>query len=168
MRPPQGVFNYKEVIKVYGQKAVSKRNMLYVFQNYTYKDGFIEKDFKISGLMLENVNPTLDEIPQFTRHQGSETDTNVNLSVIAEASRKAAASVLQPGDHVEVLEGEQAGVRGVVDSINQDVVTISPLGVDTDGQKVDVPARGVCKKFKAGDHVKAMTGQNADETGLVV
>jgi len=168
MRPPQGVFNYEEVIKVYGRKAVSKRNLLYVFQNDTYKDGFIEKDFKISGLMLENVNPTLDEIAQFTRHQDGETDTNINLSVIAEASRKAAVSVLQPGDHVEVFEGEQAGVHGVVDSISQDVVTITPLGVDIDGQKVDVPARGVRKKFKAGDHVKVMTGQNADETGLVV
>jgi transcription elongation factor SPT5 len=168
MRPPQGVFNYEEVIKVYGRKAVSKRSSQYVFQNDSYKDGFIEKDFKISGLMLENVNPTLDEIAQFTRHQDGETDTNINLSVIAEASRKAAVSVLQPGDHVEVFEGEQAGVHGVVDSINQDVVTITPLGVDIDGQKVDVPARGVRKKFKAGDHVKVMTGQNADETGLVV
>lgn len=168
MRPPQGVFNYEEVIKVYGRKAVSKRSSQYVFQNDTYKDGFIEKDFKISGLMLENVNPTLDEIAQFTRHQDGENDTNIDLSVIAEASRKAAVSVLQPGDHVEVFEGEQAGVHGVVDSINQDVVTITALGVDIDGQKVDVPARGVRKKFKAGDHVKVMTGQNADETGLVV
>jgi transcription elongation factor SPT5 len=173
MRPPQGVFNYEEVIKVYGRKAVTKRNSSYsnssyTFQNDDYKDGFIEKDFKISGLMLENINPTLDEIAQFTRNQDGEASNNIDLSVIAEASRKAAVLVLQPGDHVEVFEGEQAGVHGVVDSINQDVVTITPLGVDIDGQKVDVPARGVRKKFKAGDHVKVMTGQNADETGLVV
>lgn len=76
--------------------------------------------------------------------------------------------MLQPGDHVEVFEGEQAGVHGVVDSINQDVVTITAVGVDIDGQKVDVPARRVRKRFKAGDHVKVMAGQNADETGLVV
>lgn len=168
MRPPQGVFNYEEVIKVYGRKAVAKRNSHYTFQNDEYKDGFIEKDFKINALVLENVNPTLDEIAQFTRNQDGENDSNIDLSVIAEASRKAAVLVLQPGDHVEVFEGEQAGVHGVVDSINQDVVTITPLGVDIEGQKVDVPARGVRKKFKAGDHVKVMTGQNADETGLVV
>lgn len=169
MRPPQRFFNYEEVVKVYGRKQVSKRNQVYVFQNDTYKDGFIEKDFKLSALQLDDVNPTLDEITRFTRGQdGAENEHPVDLSIIAEASRKAAISVLQPGDHVEVFEGEQAGVHGVVDSINQDVVTITAVGVDIDGQKVDVTARSVRKRFKPGDHVKVMTGQNADETGLVV
>ena len=169
MRPPQRFFNYEEVVKVYGRKQVSKRNQVYVFQNDTYKDGFIEKDFKLSALQLDDVNPTLDEITRFTRGQdGAENENPVDLSIIAEASRKAAISVLQPGDHVEVFEGEQAGVHGVVDSINQDVVSITAVGVDIDGQKVDVPARSVRKRFKPGDHVKVMTGQNADETGLVV
>ena len=169
MRAPQRFFNYEEVVKVYGRKQVSKRNQVYVFQNDTYKDGFIEKDFKLSALQLDNVNPTLDEITRFTRGQdGAEGENTVDLSIIAEASRKAAIAVLQPGDHVEVFEGEQSGVHGVVDSISQDVVTITAVGVDIDGQKIDVPARSVRKRFKPGDHVKVMTGQNADETGLVV
>ena len=91
-----------------------------------------------------------------------------NLSIIAEASRKAAIVVLQPGDHVEVFEGEQAGVHGVVDLISPDVVTIIAVGVDIDGQKAVLPARSVRKRFKPGDPVKVMTGRNADETGLVV
>jgi len=171
MRPPQRLFNYEEVIKVYGRKYVSKRNQVFVFQNDTYKDGFIEKDFKLNALILEDVNPTLDEITQFARGQeGGDADGAgvVDLSVIAETSRKAAISVLQPGDHVEVFEGEQAGVHGVVDEIHQDVVIITAVGVDIDGQKVELPARSVRKRFKPGDHVKVMTGQNADETGLVV
>lgn len=169
MRPPQRFFNYEEVVKVFGRKAVSKRNQVYVFQNDTYKDGFIEKDFRLTALQLDNVNPTLDEITQFTRGQdGNENDANIDLSIIAEASRKAAISVLQPGDHVEVFEGEQAGVHGTVHSIEQDVVSIQPIGVDFDGQRVQLPARSVRKRFKPGDHVKVMTGKNADETGLVV
>ncbi|KAG1749697.1 uncharacterized protein EDB91DRAFT_1109150 [Suillus paluster] len=169
MRPPQRFFNYEEVVKVHGRKQVSKRNQVYVFQNDTYKDGFIEKDFKLNALQLDNVNPTLDEITKFSRGQdGGDNENPVDLSIIAEASRKAAIAVLQPGDHVEVFEGEQSGVYGVVDSINQDVVTVTAIGVDIDGQKVDVPARSVRKRFKPGDHVKVMTGQNADETGLVI
>jgi transcription elongation factor SPT5 len=169
MRPPQRFFNYEEVIKVYGRKFVSKRNQVYVFQNDTYKDGFIEKDFKLSTLVLENVNPTLDEITRFTRGQdGTEHEGNVDLSLIAEASKKAAISVLQPGDHVEVFEGEQAGLHGSVLEISQDVVKIAAESVEAEGQKVDVPARSVRKRFKPGDHVKVMAGQNADETGLVV
>ena len=169
MRPPQRFFNYEEVVKVYGRKAVAKRNQVYVFQNDTYKDGFVEKDFKLSALQLEDVNPTLDEITQFTRGKdGAENDTNVDLSIIAEASKKAAIAVLQPGDHVEVFEGEQAGVHGTVHSIEQDVVTIQPIGVDVDGQRIQIQARSVRKRFKPGDHVKVMTGKNTDETGLVV
>lgn len=169
MRPPQRLFNYEEVVKVHGKSAVVKRNHSYVFGGDTYKDGFVEKDFKLSGLILEDVNPSLDEITQFTRRQdGAEADNAVDLSIIAEASRKAAISVLQPGDHVEVFEGEQAGVHGVVEEISQDVVTITASGVDLDGQKVDLPARSVRKRFKPGDHVKVMAGKNVDETGLVV
>ncbi|THH21383.1 hypothetical protein EW146_g130 [Bondarzewia mesenterica] len=169
MRPPQRFFNYEEVVKVYGRKLVSKRNQVYVFQNDTYKDGFIEKDFRLNALSLENVNPTLDEITHFTKGaDGAEGENTVDLSIIAEASRKAAIAVLQPGDHVEVFEGEQSGVHGIVESITQDIVTVSPVGVDLEGQKVQVPARSVRKRFKPGDHVKVMAGKNADETGLVV
>lgn len=167
-RPPQRLFNYDDILKVYGRKNVSKRGNQYVFQNETYKDGLIEKDFKLNALILEDVNPTLDEITQFRRKEDGETDTMINLSVIAEASRKAAIAVLQPGDHVEVFEGEQAGLHGVVDEINQDVITITAVGVEVDGQKIELPARSVRKRFKPGDHVKVMTGQSSDETGLVL
>lgn len=169
VRPAQRFFNYEEVVKVYGRKQISKRNQVYVFQMDTYKDGFIEKDFKLSALQLDDVNPTLDEITKFAKGQDGEGgDHQVDLSIIAEASRKAAIAVLQPGDHVEVFEGEQSGVHGIVDSIAGDVVTVSPVGVELDGQKMQVPARSVRKRFKPGDHVKVMTGKNADETGLVV
>ena len=167
--PPQALFNYKEVVKVYGRKSVAKRNQVYTFQGDDYRNGFVEKDIKLSTLVLENVNPTLDEITQFSRNQDGDTDNNMDLLIIAEASHKAAVLVLQPGNHVEVFEGEQSGVHGVVDSINQDVVTLTTIGVKYQwSEGCDVPARSVRKKFKAGDHVKVMTGQNADETGLVV
>lgn len=168
-RPAQRFFNYEEVVKAHGRRAVTKRNQVYVFTNDTFRDGYIEKDFKLTGLILENVNPTLDEIMRFTRQEdGAENEHNVDLSIIAETSKKEAITVLQPGDHVEVFEGEQTGVHGIVDSISNDVATLIAVGVDIDGQKIDVPARSVRKRFKPGDHVKVMAGQNADETGLVV
>ncbi|KDQ56765.1 hypothetical protein JAAARDRAFT_36254 [Jaapia argillacea MUCL 33604] len=169
MRPPQRFFNYEEVVKVYGRKMVSKRNQVYVFQNDTYKDGFIEKDFRLSALQLDDVSPTLDEITRFTKGMdGGENEGAVDLSIIAEASRKAAIAVLQPGDHVEVFEGEQSGAHGVVQSIEGDIVSLTAKGLEIDGTKIEVPARSVRKRFKPGDHVKVMTGKNADETGLVV
>lgn len=48
-------------------------NQVYVFQMETYKDGFVEKDFKLSTiLVLDDVNPTLDEITMFARGQDGE------------------------------------------------------------------------------------------------
>jgi transcription elongation factor SPT5 len=166
-RPPQRSFNFDEISKVYG-KSITRKNQVYVFQGDTYRDGFLEKDFKVSGLILDDINPTLDEITQFARRDDGGEDASVNLSAIAEASRKAAISVLQPGDHVEVFEGEQAGVHGIVEEVSGDVVTMTAQGLDIEGQKMEIPARSVRKKFKPGDHVKVMAGQHADETGLVV
>ena len=82
--------------------------------------------------------------------------------------RKAAIAVLQPGEHVEVFDGEQACIHAVVDKIVGDVVTFTAKGIDLEGQKMEMLARSVRKRFKSGDHVKVMTGQNAGEMGLVV
>ena len=172
-RPPQRFFNVEEVVKVYSRKAVTMRakGRVYVFQNDTFKDGYIEKDIRLSGIQTEDVNPTLDEITKFVKQQdGEDGEGAVDLSVIADASKKAAIVVLQPGDHVEVFEGEQTGVHGAVQSITGDIVTLSAEGLDLDGQnvEVEVPARSVRKRFKPGDHVKVMAGHNVDETGLIV
>ena len=96
-------------------------------------------------------------------------ENTVDLSLIAEASWKAPVAVLQPGDHVEVFEGEQAGVHGIVESIDLDVVTVNPVSTfNLEGQKVQVPAQSVRKRFKPGDHVKVMSRKNADKSGLIV
>ncbi|CAE6436776.1 unnamed protein product [Rhizoctonia solani] len=170
-RPPQRFFNVEEVTKAYGPRSVGRRQAnAYVFMNDTYKDGFIEKDIRLTGIQTDNVNPTLDEITQFAGTHGEDGAhrSDFDLSAIAEASRKTATAVLQPGDHVEVFEGEQTGVYGVVESISGEIVLLRATHIEIEGQKIEVPARSVRKRFKAGDHVKVMAGKNTDETGLVV
>ncbi|KZV92212.1 transcription elongation factor Spt5 [Exidia glandulosa HHB12029] len=176
-RPPQRLFNYEEVVKVYTRKAVARKpgpTPVYVFQGETYINGFCEKDLRISAISTDNVAPTLEEVERFSSRPDADLEgdsagaSKVDLSIIADAARKAAIIVLQPGDHVEVYEGEQTGLIGVVESVMGDIVTLRAEGVDIEGQKIEVPARSVRKRFKPGDHVKVMTGKNADETGLVV
>ncbi|KAH9063597.1 early transcription elongation factor of RNA pol II, NGN section-domain-containing protein, partial [Lactarius vividus] len=165
-RLPQRFFNYEEVVKVYGRKMVTA----YFFQNDTYKDGFIEKDFKLSAIVTESVNPTLDEFIRFAerKQEGEGLVNSVDLSLVAEASRKAGIAVLQPGDHVEVFEGQRAGVHGVVESIKLDIVTVNPVdSIDLEGQRVQVPVQNVRKRFKPGDYAEVMSGKDADESGLV-
>jgi len=167
-RPPQRLFNPDEASRIHGRNNITKKQGVYVFHGDTFRDGFLEKDMPINILITEDISPTLDEITLFAQRPDGSEDTTINLSAIAEASRKAAIAVLQPGDHVEVYEGEQAGLTGVVEEVHREVVTITVEGLDLDGQKMEVPARSLRKRFKAGDHVKVMSGQNEGETGLVV
>lgn len=172
-RPPQRFFNFEEVAKVWDRKLITKRGAAYVFGQDTYRNGFIEKDIKTNALITEDVNPTLEEITMFAKQDGAgaedgSIEANIDLSIIANAAKKAAISVLQPGDHVEVFEGEQSGVQGSVESITNEIATLRIEGFDLEGQRVEVPAKSVRKRFRVGDHVKVMNGKNQDETGLVV
>lgn len=181
-RPPSRFFNPDEIAKVYGKKEISKRREgVYIFRGESYKDGYLEKDIKLAGLIVEEVQPTLDELTRFLGEAGlksgmggdGESDAGMgiasDLTNLAEASRKLAKSILQPGDAVEVFEGDQKGIYGTVDSISNDVVILTPHAeLDLVGTKIEVQTRSVRKKFRVGDHVKVMHGVNADETGMVV
>lgn len=171
-RPPQRFFNPEEVQKAYPRDTPTKRGSQWVFQNDSYRDGYLEKDVRVTGIITENVNPTLDEITKFAGESSIEDGINklgaVDLSLIADASKKATEALIQPKDQVEIFEGEQAGVYGTVKAINNEVITIQLEHEDLMDQIVDVPARSVRKRFKPGDHIKVMSGKHADETGLVV
>lgn len=171
-RPPQRFFNPEEVQKAYPRDTPTKRGSQWVFQNDSYRDGYLEKDVRVTGIITENVNPTLDEITKFagesTVEDGMSKLGAVDLSLIADASKKATEALIQPKDQVEIFEGEQAGVYGTVKAINNEVITIQLEHEDLMDQIVEVPARSVRKRFKPGDHIKVMSGKHADETGLVV
>lgn len=167
-RPPQRFFNPEEVQKAYPKDTPTKRGSTWVFQNDSYKDGYLEKDVRVTGIITENVNPTLDEVTKFAGEKGTEDGMLMDLSMIADASKKATEATIQPKDQVEIFEGEQAGVYGLVKAINGEVVTIQLEHEDLMDQIVEVQARSIRKRFTPGDHIKVMSGKHADETGLVV
>jgi transcription elongation factor SPT5 len=172
-RPPQRFFNPDEIRRAYGQKSVTKgRNNTYVFQNDEYKDGYVFKDVRLTGLVTEDVNPTIDEITAFAGDPGADGDRleGSNLGLLAEAAKRSNI-ILQPGDRVEVFEGDQKGVCGTVNTISNAVIFLTPdanLHPDLAGTNIEVAARSVRKRFSQGDHVKVLSGAHADETGLVI
>lgn len=171
-RPPARPFNPEEVLRAWGKKSVIKKGLSWIFQGDTYTNGFIEKDVRVNALVLENVNPTLSEIAMFAGQGKDGADKGIsgalNLAVLAEAAKRTSVVALQPGDQVEVYQGEQSGAQGVVDSVLGDIVHIRGVGLELDGQTIEVPAKLVRKRFSPGEHVKVMSGQNTDETGMVV
>lgn len=169
-KPPQRMFNPEEVRKAYKAKDVNRTKGGFMFQGDFFRNGYIEKDIRITGIEVENVNPTIDEITRFLGDSENDASGDVDLAKIAEATKKV-ASILQPGDQVEIFEGDQKGIQGTVHSMAGDVVVVLPSDVlhpELKSQQIEAPSRAVRKSFHPGDHVKVMTGQNVDETGLVI
>ncbi|CAD6978446.1 unnamed protein product, partial [Tilletia controversa] len=128
-----------EVQRVYPGEVAKHGKDIYKFHNEEYRNGFCEKAVSVTSLVVEDVQPTLQEIELF---QGVTAEVNVsesvNLRQLAQLKRKANEVVVQPGDHVEVFEGEQRGVRGTVDAINGQIIIISMEHDEMDGTKVEV------------------------------
>lgn len=175
-RPPPGFFNAEEIGKIFKHERIEKKGKVVVFRTKTYKDGYCEDDVRATALLTQNVNPTLDEVSRFTGDSVTSAASaglgagqkGVDLNLLADATRTKADVVLRRDDHVEVFEGEQAGVEGIIDTVGADVVTIRLEYNDLEDQSIEVPITSVRKKFKPGDHIKVIAGKHQDETGLVV
>ena len=171
-KPPQRLFSDVEAKKKHSKylQAMStfdKKHWTYLGE--TYINGFLIKDFKIQHLITENVNPTLEEVTKFTA--GAEDGTeNLDLAALAASLKNGTASdSYLPGDMVEVYEGEQQGVCGKAVSVRGDIVTVSVTDGELRGQNIEVPVKGLRKRFREGDHVKVIGGSRfRDEVGMVV
>lgn len=116
--------------------------------------------------MISNVNPTLAEIAMFSSSDAKLEHEKLDFSSIVESSRSTASSLLEPGERVQIFRGELVDVHGVVEEIDQDILTVAPIDTDLGRQSISV--HFVCKVFELGDHVEVMTRKNAGETGLVI
>ena len=172
LRPPQRLFNDAEAKKRHSRNLVLNSGLdkkHWTYMNDTYINGFLIKDFKLQALITENVNPTLEEVTRFTA--GAEDGTeNLDLTALAQSLRSGAAKdSYLPGDMVEVYEGEQQGVCGKAVSVQGEIVTLKVIEGDLRGQVIEIPVKGLRKKFREGDHVKVIGGSRyRDEVGMVV
>ncbi|MCJ1471740.1 transcription elongation factor spt5 [Lambiella insularis] len=171
-RAPQRLFSEAEAKKKHNkylqpQSSLGKKHWLYLGDRYV--NGFLIKDFKIQHLVTDKVNPTLEEVTKFTA--GAEDGTeNLDLTALAASLKNSSANDnYLPGDMVEVYEGEQSGVFGKATSVRGDIVTLSVIEGELRGQSIEVPVKGLRKRFREGDHVKVIGGSRfRDEVGMVV
>lgn len=169
-RPPQRLFSEVEAKKRHAKYLQGRPDTkTWTYLGDEYINGYCEKEVKIQTLITKDVNPTLEEVTRFA--SGAEDGTeNLDLNALA-ASLKAStanASYL-PGDVIEVYEGEQKGVVGKAVSVQGDIVTMAVSEGDLKGQTIEVPTKGLRKRFREGDHVKVIGGSRfRDEVGMVV
>lgn len=171
-RPPQRLFSEAEAKKRHGRYLSATAGLGGKSWNYlgdTYLDGFLIKDMKIQHLITKNVNPQLDEVTKFAR--GADDGTvNLDLASLAASLKNSTGDdSYVAGDTVEVFSGEQRGVVGRVLSGRSDIVSIKVTEGELEGQRLEVPVKGLRKRFREGDHVKVIGGSKyRDELGMVV
>jgi transcription elongation factor SPT5 len=169
-RPPPRLFSDVEAKKRHARFLQGNpQTKTWTYMNDEYVNGYCEKDVKIQQLQVKDVNPTLEEVTRFA--SGAEDGTeNLDLNALA-ASLKAStanASYL-PGDVIEVYEGEQKGVIGKAVSVQAEIVTMAISEGPLRGQTIEVPIKGLRKRFREGDHVKVIGGSRfRDEVGMVI
>ena len=168
-RPPKRLFSESEAKKKHLRYLQSLGGKKWQYLGDIYQDGYLIKDYKIQYLIVDDVNPTLEEVTRFAA--GAEDGTeNLDLGVLA-ASLKASSenAAYLPGDMVEVYDGEQQGVCGKARRVAGDIVTISVTEGELAGQDIEVPVKGLRKRFREGDHVKVIGGSKyRDDVGMVV
>jgi transcription elongation factor SPT5 len=102
----------------------SYRDGYWQFQNEMFdKEGYMEKVVKVASLTIENVNPSLEEITNFT---GGGANMNKDLEALL-ASNLHTEGDFGVGEKVEVVGGELAAMQGVVVAVENGIVTIQPV-----------------------------------------
>ena len=169
-RPPPRLFSDVEAKKKHARYLQGNpQTKTWTYMNDEYINGYCEKDIKIQQLQVKDVNPTLEEVTRFA--SGAEDGTeNLDLNALAAGLKASAANTSYlPGDIIEVYEGEQRGVVGKAASVQADIVTMIVSDGPLKGQTIEVPTKGLRKRFREGDHVKVIGGSRfRDEVGMVV
>lgn len=169
-KPPQRLFSEVEARKrhprfIQGNPSTNT----WTYMGDEFENGFQVRDVKIQQLILTDVNPTLEEVTRFA--SGAEDGTeNLDLKALAASLKDSNTTVAYlPGDVIEVYSGEQKGVVGKATNVQGDIVTMTVTEGDLAGQTIEVPTKGLRKRFKVGDHVKVVGGSRFhDEVGTVV
>ncbi|KND93725.1 Transcription elongation factor SPT5, partial [Tolypocladium ophioglossoides CBS 100239] len=169
-KPPQRLFSEVEARKRHPRHIQGNPTTnTWSYMGDEFENGFQVKDVKIQQLIVTDVNPSLEEVTRFA--SGAEDGTeNLDLKALA-ASLKDSSSLVTylPGDIIEVYSGEQRGVVGKATNVQGDIVTMTVTEGDLAGQSIEVPIKGLRKRFKIGDHVKVIGGSKfRDEVGTVV
>ncbi|KAJ3049133.1 transcription elongation factor spt5 [Rhizophlyctis rosea] len=125
--------------------------------------GYLEKEFKLSGLDVEGISPSLDELSKF---EGASNDGGDTLERLANA--RLGGAQFTAGETVEVTSGDLMHTTGTVQSVTGTVVTVLADAQWGLRAPFEVEAHTLRKKFKAGDFVRVANGTHKDETGMVV
>ncbi|KAK2088425.1 Transcription elongation factor SPT5 [Saguinus oedipus] len=148
-RPPQRLFDAEKIRSLGGDVASDGDFLIFEGNRYSRK-GFLFKSFAMSAVITEGVKPTLSELEKF-----EDQPEGIDLEVVTESTGKEREHNFQPGDNVEVCEGELINLQGKILSVDGNKITIMPKHEDLKKSKKDTKEKKPeAKKADAGSKVK--------------
>jgi transcription elongation factor SPT5 len=174
IKPKQRLFNPT----IYEQSEVKTSNhpvlreLVYVWNKMSFKDGFLIKSVRVKSLVTENVVPKIEELKIFDFNNFKSNDDGGNIDmdnilssvVDSELSRK---KNFNKGDKVKVIKGGLNNVTGKIISHSNGVVSLIP---DINGftEPIEMPENYLIKLFLPGDLVRVLGGSNYGKFGIIV
>jgi transcription elongation factor SPT5 len=166
-------FNYSDLKKI---THPILRDQVTIWNKMNFLDGFLIKSVRIKSLILEDIDPKLEELRIFNYNKyrkGNENDDNNDndigmndlLNTIQE-SELTKKRFFKQGDKVRIIVGSLNGITGKVITHTQKLVSIIPDIEDYD-EIIELPEDYVVKLFLPGDLVKVYKGPNTGKYGLV-
>lgn len=172
-RPKQKLFNpsnfNREDLKKITHPVLEEP--VIVWNKMNFLDGFLIKSVRIKSLILEDIDPKLEELRIFNyskyRKNDENEEENMNdlLNTIQE-SELTKKRLFKQGDKVRIITGSLNGITGKVTSHSQKLVSLIPDIEDYD-EVIELPEEYVVKSFLPGDLVKVYKGPNTGKYGLV-
>ncbi|CAI5205382.1 BEM_HP_G0106020.mRNA.1.CDS.1 [Saccharomyces cerevisiae] len=161
-RAPPQLFNPTMALRLDQANLYKRDDRHFTYKNEDYIDGYLYKSFRIQHVETKNIQPTVEELARFGSKEGA-----VDLTSVSQSIKKAQAAkvTFQPGDRIEVLNGEQRGSKGIVTRTTKDIATIKLNGFTT---PLEFPISTLRKIFEPGDHVTVINGEHQGDAGLVL
>lgn len=162
-RPPPQLFNPTMALRMDQANLYKRDDRHFTYRNEDYVDGYLYKSFRIQYLETKNIQPTVEELARFGSKEGA-----LDLTTISQTIRKAQAArvTFQPGDRVEILNGEQRGSKGIVVRTSTDIISVKLPQLAM--KDLEFPISSLRKIFEPGDHVTVVGGENQGDAGLVL
>ncbi|KAI8869756.1 hypothetical protein GQ42DRAFT_146744 [Ramicandelaber brevisporus] len=164
-KPPQKLFNPREAHELQTNKTLSDLgNGRYQWGGDKFKNGYLEKPFKLVQLIVNNISPTLDELSMFISTVDGTDKATALSELVSQSSRRSnqlTQGKITAGDRVEVSSGDMIGLMGMVESVDNSakMATIKPNNRHL-ARTLTFSLSDLRKKFIVGDHVAVISGRN--------
>lgn len=164
-RAPRQLFEPDIAREVYGQDSVQPHDDgMFRFEGQIFAEGLLSLMILSSDIAEKNISPTPQDLDPFTE---SQYFGHIMQPVLG----KQAIEAFCPNEQVEIIQGEESGLRGHVEDINQGIATISLAGHHLAPDSIpslSVPIAHLRRYFAVGDPIRVVAGSQAGRNGLVV